>query len=65
MSDDESAPTTEMTILGIRIHDDLRNKIREAARLEERTESSFARYYLSRAADAVLTEPQTANTCEQ
>jgi hypothetical protein len=60
MSDDEPAPTPEVTILGIRINDDLRTKIREAARLEERTESSFARFYLGRAADAVLSE--TTNT---
>ena len=45
-----------ITTLGIRIPEDLRAKIREAARMESRTESSFARYYLSRAADAVIAE---------
>lgn len=45
-----------MSTLGIRIPEDLRAKIREAARLEARTESSFARYYLSRAADVVIAE---------
>ena len=44
------------TYLGIRVPDDLREKIRTAAKLEDRTESSFARFHLSRAADAVLRE---------
>ena len=48
--------TTESTTLGIRIPDDLRAKIREAARIEQRTESSFARFYLSKAADSVLSD---------
>ena len=58
MSDDEAEDTVGngMGTLGIRIPEELRAKIREAARLEERTESSFARYYLSRAADVVLAE---------
>lgn len=46
--------STEFTTLGIRIPDELRAKIREAAKLEDRTESSFARYYLGRAADTVI-----------
>jgi uncharacterized protein (DUF1778 family) len=57
MSDDAPAPTTdnaEATILGIRIPEDLRTRIKEAAAREERTESSFARFYLGRAADEVL-----------
>jgi hypothetical protein len=54
MSDAESDDTTGVSTLGIRIPEELRAKIREAARLEERTESSFARFYLGRAADAVL-----------
>jgi uncharacterized protein (DUF1778 family) len=57
MTDDEATPTTEnteATILGIRIPEELRGKIKEAAAREERTESSFARYYLGRAADEVL-----------
>lgn len=49
-----SAPT----MLGIRIPEDLRAKIKEAARLEGRTESSFARFYLSKAADKSLTEAE-------
>ena len=55
----EDGMETMVTTLGIRIPDDLRAKIREAARLEERTESSFARYYLSKAADLVLAENGT------
>lgn len=47
-----------MTVLGIRVPDDLRAKIREAAKLEERTESSFARFYLGRAAEQVLAEQE-------
>jgi uncharacterized protein (DUF1778 family) len=57
MTDDAPSPTTdntEATILGIRIPEELRTKIKEAAAREERTESSFARYYLGRAADEVL-----------
>jgi uncharacterized protein (DUF1778 family) len=55
MADDEADEVT-MTTLGVRIPEDVRAKIREAAKLEERTESSFARYYLNRAAELVLGE---------
>jgi uncharacterized protein (DUF1778 family) len=54
MSNDETENDPSITTLGIRIPEELRAKIREAAKLEDRTESSFARYYLSRAADAVI-----------
>lgn len=53
MPDDETDDNI-ITTLGIRIPEELRAKIREAAKLEDRTESSFARYYLSRAAESVL-----------
>jgi uncharacterized protein (DUF1778 family) len=56
MSDDTYTDTAETTTLGIRIPEDLRAKIREAAKLEERTESGFARYYLNKAADAALAQ---------
>lgn len=71
MSDDEGKneggnegrPAAEaevvMSTLGIRVPDELRAKIREAARLEGRTESSFARFYLVKAADAVIEEHAT------
>ena len=59
MADDTPEDTNETTTLGIRVPDELRSKIREAAKLEQRTESSFARFYLSRAADAVLSETQS------
>ena len=52
----------ENTTLGIRIPEDLRAKIREAARLEERTESSFARFHLGRAAEAVLAGAESEAT---
>lgn len=55
MSDDERA-NNEVTTLGIRVPEELREKIREAARIEHRTESSFARYYLTKAAEAVLAD---------
>lgn len=48
--------TSEQAILGVRVPEELRAKIREAAKLENRTESSFARHYLARAADAVLAD---------
>ena len=54
MSNEETESDTNITTLGIRIPEELRAKIREAAKLEDRTESSFARYYLSRAADSVI-----------
>jgi uncharacterized protein (DUF1778 family) len=56
MSNDETENDPSITTLGIRIPEELRAKIREAAKLEDRTESSFARYYLSRAADVVIAE---------
>jgi uncharacterized protein (DUF1778 family) len=56
MSNDETENDPSITTLGIRIPEELRTKIREAAKLEDRTESSFARYYLSRAADSVIAE---------
>jgi len=57
MSDEALDPndTNETTLLGIRIPEQLRARIKEAAAREERTESSFARYYLGLAADEVLT----------
>lgn len=42
MSDDE------ITSLTIRLPGDLRDKIRRQAKAEERTESQFVRYYLTR-----------------
>jgi len=48
-----------MTVFGIRMPDELRAKVREAARIEGRTESNFARFYLTKAADQVITEHTT------
>ena len=52
MPDDEDA----QTILAARIPESLRARIKEAAKREERTESSFVRYHLGRIADQVLNE---------
>ena len=49
-----SNETADNTILAVRIPSDLRARIKAAAEREERTESSFARFYLSRAADAAI-----------
>lgn len=51
---DEITDKTEHTVLGVRMTTEQRDRIREAARIEDRTESSFARFYLSKAADAVI-----------
>jgi uncharacterized protein (DUF1778 family) len=58
MPDDEDEAT--ITTLGIRIPDEIRSKIKEAAKIEGRTESGFARFYLSKAADAVIAESDPA-----
>jgi uncharacterized protein (DUF1778 family) len=50
-----TAPAQEpQTILAVRIPTDLRERIKSAAARDHRTESSFARYHLERAADEVL-----------
>ena len=54
MSDETTDNDTENTILAIQIEKGLRQRIKSAALSEHRTESSFARYYLERAADAAL-----------
>lgn len=45
MTDDESKPPS---ILGIRLDEPLREKIKELAASEGRTESGFVRFYLNR-----------------
>ena len=54
MPDETTDPDTETTILAIQIERGLRQRIKAAAGAEHRTESSFARYYLERAADTAL-----------
>ena len=49
---DNDIAENENTILAIQMDRTLRNRIKIAAMAEHRTESSFARYYLERAADA-------------
>lgn len=60
---DEETESLEMTILAVRIPKELRERIKAAAIREDRTESSFARFYLGKAAEAVETqlEMQAAN----
>lgn len=55
MADDEQdIDETTTTILAVRIPQELRERIKDAARREDRTESSFARFYLGRAADMAI-----------
>ena len=46
-------------MIGVRIPESLRTRIKAAAEKEHRTESSFARFYLERAADEILAESTT------
>lgn len=46
------------TILAVRIPADQREKIKTASLIEERTESGFARYHLTRIAEQVIAESQ-------
>ena len=57
MSDETNDP--DHTILAIQIPLPLRQRIKNAATAEHRTESSFARFYLEKAADAILLETAT------
>ena len=54
MSDTET--TSNTSHLGIRIDNDERAKIKQAAAIEHRTESGFARFYLIKFAEQVLHE---------
>ena len=47
----ETTHENEMTVLAIQIQKNLRDRIKLAASREHRTESSFARFYLEKAAD--------------
>jgi uncharacterized protein (DUF1778 family) len=58
----EEIPTPNETILAVKIPEEQREKIRAAAKLEERTESGFARFHLIRAAEAALATTETTNT---
>jgi hypothetical protein len=57
MPDDED---TQTTVLAARIPEALRARIREAAKREDRSESSFVRFHLGRIADQILNEPKEA-----
>jgi len=59
MTDD--TPTTE-TVLAVRIPADQREKIKTAAKIEERTESAFARFHLIPIAEEVIAAAETTNT---
>lgn len=54
-----SEPTTTETILAVRIQADQRDKIKQAAKIEERTESAFARYYLIQIAEHIISKTET------
>lgn len=52
MENETANDGTANTILAVRIPASLRERIRDAAKREDRTESSFARFYLGKAAEA-------------
>ena len=60
MTDDTTANTESSTLLGVRVPEPLRSKIKAAAAREERTESSFVRFYLGIAADQVLADHEAS-----
>lgn len=62
MTSDE---TTTESVLAIRMPAELKEKIREAAKKEERTESAFGRYHLAIAADAAIAKDcECENKCD-
>ena len=50
------------TILAVRIPEGQREKIRTASKLEERTESGFARFHLIKIAEAVIADSTPIET---
>ena len=52
-------PNTTDTVLAVRIPEIQRDKIRQAAKIEQRTESGFARYHLAIAAEEAIAAAQT------
>ena len=50
--------TTTETILAVRIPADQRDKIRQAAKIEERTESAFARFHLIPIAEEIVAKSE-------
>lgn len=62
MPDAHTTPTQDEqeahTMLGVRIPESLRERIKAAATKEHRTESSFARFYLEKAAEEILGNAQ-------
>jgi len=51
-------PTTTETVLAVRIPADQREKIKQAAKIEERTESAFARFHLIPIAEDVIAKAE-------
>ena len=51
-------PTTTETILAVRIPADQRDKIRQSAKIEERTESAFARFHLIPIAEEIVAKSE-------
>ena len=54
MSDEDEPNDNDAAQIGVRVSTALKERIKTAARAEERTESGFTRYHLAKAADAVL-----------
>ena len=54
MSDDDEPNDNDAAQIGVRVSTALKERVKAAAKAEERTESGFTRYHLARAADAVL-----------
>jgi len=57
----EETPQSE-TILAVRIPADQREKIKTAAKIEERTESAFVRFHIIPLAEDVIAQSETTNT---
>jgi uncharacterized protein (DUF1778 family) len=57
--------TTTETILAVRIPADQRDKIRQAAKIEERTESAFTRFHLIPIAEEIVAKSELQPGAEQ
>jgi len=57
--------TTTETILAVRIPADQRDKIRQAAKIEERTESAFARFHLIPIAEDIVAKSELQPAADQ
>ena len=60
MADDESEPQDTQTILGIRLDPGFREKLKNMAAADGRTESGFARFHLTRIVEEKEAELEVA-----